>query len=312
VLWRAGSDAEAAALLAGQSGEQDEADFAGPFARAFAQAQRERSADQLARACAELDAKLDPLRVRALIRTAGLGAEPALRCHEQLKRHADLRAADAAHGYALVRAWKGEDEARAWLDQALPSPERTALAAPAHALELDDAIWELVADPKPDEPEAPLIWLLRSAAFTRSAAPREDRRQRLEQYYATHREALRDLLGLHLLGRVDQDSVWAAVASEQDLTECTYVFALKAQLDGDVAQAADWYRHTVARGRGGSAALQWASVALGALRASHASLGLLSAEAKERKAAREATPLDPRAGTEPKLAAPDAGTTARR
>jgi hypothetical protein len=297
VLWQAEKSDEAAALLEAHAGRLAVADFAGPLARAFADAHRDEPALRGVAACrALLGKKLDAQAVRALIGDGALPPELAFRCHEQLKATDELRHRDAAKGYVLLRAWKGEGEARTWIEQALPADQRDALAPHLHALGLHALLWELVADPKPDHPQAALIWLLRSAAFARAESPRPDWKQRLDQYHATHREALRDRLGLHLLGQLDQQGVWQALASEGERAECAYVFGLKAELDGDVAQAVDWYREAL-RGPGKSGELQWAGDALSAVRDAHKSLALLSAEARARKADREAPAPD--AGTAP-------------
>jgi hypothetical protein len=298
VLWQAKKSDEAAELLETHAGRLAAADFAGPLARAFAGAHRDEPAERGVTAYrALLGKKLDAQGVRALIDRGALAPELAFRCHEQLKAADDRRHRDAAQGYVLLRAWKGESEARTWIEQALPADQRDALAPHAHALGLDVLLWELVADPKPDHPQGAFIWLLRSAAFARAESARPEWKQRLDQYYATHREALRDRLGLHLLGQIDQQGVWQALTSEGDRAECAYVFGLKAELDGDVAQAVDWYREAL-RGPDKSGELQWAGDALATLRDAHKSLAVLTAEAKARKAGREAP-------------APDAGTAAK-
>jgi hypothetical protein len=299
VLWQASKGGEAAELLQAHAGQLAAGDFAGPLARALAEAHRDAPVERGVAAYKELLGKqLDAQGVRALIGQGELAPELAFRCHEQLKTSDDTRHRDAAKGYALLRAWKGDTDARAWIEQALPADQRDGLATHVYALGLPELLWELVPDPKPDHPQGALIWLLRSATFARAASARPEWKQKLDQYYATHREALRDRLGLHLLGQLDQQNVWQALVSEGDRAEVAYAFGLKAELDGDVAQAVDWYRDAL-RGPGKSGELKWAGDALAALRDAHKSLAVLAAEAKTRKAAREAVREAP---------APDAGS----
>jgi hypothetical protein len=89
---------------------------------------------------------------------------------------------------------------------------------------------------------------------------------------------------------MDQIAVWSAAKKDEERSECAYVFGLKAQLDGNMAQAVDWYRVTREGGRGNTGEVQWSSDALESLRASYTSLAVLTEAAKAAKAGREPAP----------------------
>jgi len=286
LLWKTGQHAEAAALIEQWSSRLTPLDWSSTLASAFAAAFADQPAEQGSKAYAELLAKkVDAQGARLLLRAGKLPAELAFRAYSQVKATGSERLLDVATGYVMLRDWKGESEARTWLEQALPADQRDGFSQHAYTASAYDLIWNLVADPRPDQPEAGSIWLMRTAAFLRSEAPPETWKQRIDQHYAKHREQLRDRMGLHLLGQIDQAGVWEAIKDDHDRAGCTYVFGLKAQLDGDIAQAIEWYRITVEGGRNNSSEVQWASDALALLRASDKSIALLTAEAKAKQPA---------------------------
>jgi hypothetical protein len=92
-------------------------------------------------------------------------------------------------------------------------------------------------------------------------------------------------MGMHLLGKTDQSAVWSAVKNDHDRTMVSWVFGLKAEHDGDIAQAVDWYRATMEAASGNSGEYQWSSNGLESLRDAYKSLALLTREAKAKPAA---------------------------
>jgi hypothetical protein len=282
MLWKAGQNKEAGDLLESWSNRLTIVDWTRTIGQAFGDAFRDKPAEQGALAYADLLAKrVDPQGVRVMIGESKMPAELAFRSLSQVKGSGFVRQWDAARSYQLLKHWKGEAEARAWIEKALPTEaDRAPLSQHAYSAGAYELIWNVVADPKPADPDGSFTWLMRAAAYLKSPNPGADWRIRLGQYYADHRDDFRDRMGLHLLGQGDQASVWSAAKNEHDRPEATWVFGLKAQLDGDIAQAVDWYRVTMEGGRANSGEVQWSSDALELLRDEYKSLALLSKEAK--------------------------------
>ncbi len=271
------------------------ADWSGALSAAFADAYRGRPPDDGAKAYAALLAKkVDTEGARALV-TASAGELPpelAFRTYSQIEGAGSDKHRDAAQSYVFFEAWKGVAAAREWIEQAIPPEQRDPLAEHGFAAGAYDLVWDLVVDPAPANPNRSLIWLMRTASLQRAAAPHPEWRARLEAYYAKNREDVRDRMALHLLGHMDQVAVWSAAKNEDERAECAYVFGVKTQLDGDVAQAVDWYRVTRERRRGNADDVQWpvgvwAADALEALRSAYKSIAVLTDEAKAARATRE-------------------------
>ena len=291
LLWKADRSEEAAALIEEWSNRLTIGDFAGPLGDAFAEAYADRPADDGAKAFSALLAKkVDKQGMRTLIKTDRLPPELAFRSYSQIQGAGAERHHDAARSYLLFKAWKGEAAAREWIEQALPVEERDPISEHAYTAGAYELVWDFVADPAPDHPNRSFIWLMRTASLLRSAAPPAQWRPRLDRYYAKNRQELRDRMALHLLGEMDQIAVWSATKTTEERAECAYVFGLKAQLDGDVAQAVDWYRVTREGGRGDAGEVRWSIDALHALRASYKSLAVLTEEARAKRAEREGPP----------------------
>jgi hypothetical protein len=285
MLWKAGQTKETAALLEGWSNRLTILDWGIGIGHAFGEAYRDKAADEGAQAYGDLLAtKVDAQGVRELIHQAKVPPELAFRCASQVKGGGFVHYLDAARAYQLLKRWKGEADAHAWLEKEIPN-NRDPMSQHGYSAGAYELIWNFVDDPKPDNSEGSFIWLMRTAAYLKSTEPGADWKARLAQYYAQHRDDVRDRMGLHLLGQADQPTVWEAAKTDQNRPECTWIFGLKAQLDGDIAQAIEWYRVTMEGGRANSGEVQWSSDALEGLRKQSKSVALLSKEAKGGSAA---------------------------
>ena len=172
LLWQADKTADAAAVIAENANVLALPDFMGPLGAAFAAAFRDRPAEAGANAFKELLAKrVDEHGLRGMIRGQELPPELAFRTYSQIQGTGDERPYEAAVSYTYFKAWKDEKAAREWIEQAVPADQREPLALYGYAAGAHELVWDLVADPKPDSPQAPFVWLLRTAALLRSAAP---------------------------------------------------------------------------------------------------------------------------------------------
>jgi len=294
MLWKADRNEDAAALIEQWSNRLTIADWSGVLSTAFAEAHRARAADAGAKAYATLLAKnVDARGARALITAGELPPELAFRTYSQIQGGGTDKHRDAARSYVFFEAWKGQAAAREWIEQAIPPEQRDPLAEHGYAAGAYELVWDFVTDPAPANPNRALIWLMRTASLLRSAAPNPEWRARLDGYYAKNREDVRDRMGLHLLGQMDQVAVWSAAKNEEQRAECAYVFGLETQLQGDVAQAVDWYRVTREGRRGNAGGAEWpvglwAEDALASLRSAYKSIAVLTDEAKAARVARDA------------------------
>lgn len=144
--------------------------------------------------------------------------------------------------YAALKRTRGEAEARTWLETQIP-PERQ---GPTPMFAYEDKLWELVwdygEDPVRGAEHSSYHWLLRAASWIRDGGTNDGWKTRLHEYYGVPSTDFYDVVGRHLVGKTDVDTVWAAVDRPDRQVEAAYFIALRAEHDRDMARAVAWYR----------------------------------------------------------------------
>lgn len=283
--WLAGKHEEAAALLEQWSNRMTINDWHEHVHTAFAAVFAKRPVAEAETAFREVvTRKVDLMGMQLMVQSNKLPDEHRYRLYSMIPSSGYQRYLDVSRRYKFLRAWKGEAEARKFIEQALPEGQREPLSQFGYSVGLYDLIWSLVPDPGPQNPHGAFIWLMRTAAYLRSKERPVAWRERLEAYYATPRTHRHDVMGQYLLGKTDEVTLWKASEGDDHRPEATWVMGLRAELDGDLVHAIAWYRATMQGARQNSGELQWANDSLKDWLSSRKSLALLAEEAKGRAA----------------------------
>lgn len=160
--------------------------------------------------------------------------------------------------YSYRKDWTGEVEANKWLKQIVPAKARNPLSMFLFADKHYDQLWEFNENPG-SEYGGEFVWLLRAAAWVDDNRKNEVYHNKLVAYYRKHKDNFYERLGRYLLDMETAQNVINAAEADQDkLCEYSYYFGIKAQRDGDIEKASDWYHVTVGTGLQKEGEYRWA------------------------------------------------------
>jgi hypothetical protein len=193
----------------------------------------------------------------------------------------DLELAVAAYGY--LDASRGRPAARAWLEQRVPSPLRAPLSMFAFARGREELLWDLVGAPAGTTQNDDFVWLMFAAASLR-VPPVGEHAAALAARFALDRPGFYHHVGRFLLGFEGPQRLMEAASPGKRACEAAYYLGLRAERNGDLATAADWYRASVENGTPKDGEYRWAAQRLGAWTSAERSLARLTAEARREAA----------------------------
>ncbi len=158
----------------------------------------------------------------------------------------------AVHYFEDYKNWKGEKAALAWARTLIPEGRRDASSQYIYQTEEFGLLWSLVEKPKIE-----YAWLMRAAASLQYKGLKKKDRKQLIQYYKSAKGDW-DLAGKYLLGMVSQEEV--IKRSKPAFTRGVYAFylGLKAETEGRLEEASDWYRVSMETGWYQVAEYHWA------------------------------------------------------
>jgi len=180
--------------------------------------------------------------------------------------------------YGYLKAWKGQAAALEWVRQRIPAQDRMTLAMFAHEPDHPELLWE-VAPAQLSGFGADYYWLMRAAASLKPGTDNASRRQALKEYYEKNNGSYYDLAGRYLLGMADEKDVVAAAVTPKQQCELYYFIGFKAQQEGRIRDAADWYWLSIATGLINNGEAHWAYNQLHSWKNASKSLSRLEAEA---------------------------------
>ncbi|MFO0605390.1 MAG: hypothetical protein U0324_19575 [Polyangiales bacterium] len=158
----------------------------------------------------------------------------------------------------------GRAPAFAWLSAQVPPNLRGPLSMGAYAFHDGAVLWDLaVAEGSPSNVE--FVWLLRQADALRPGAT-ADHRAALDAHYAGDTSHDYAVMARYLRREVELPAVLRLAVSEKRRTEVPYYVGLRAQAEGRIAEATDWFTLAVLSGTLHDGEHTWASTALDAWR----------------------------------------------
>ena len=141
--------------------------------------------------------------------------------------------------YLYLKAWKGETEALEWIRGRIPSKILSQASRVMYEEGADELLWELIPDPEntayPD-----VLWLMRAASATRSDT--NPHLQKLREHYRAVHSSDFDVMGRYLLGLETEDRMLELARTPERRAQVAYYVGLKAESEGRIADALDWYR----------------------------------------------------------------------
>jgi tetratricopeptide (TPR) repeat protein len=179
--------------------------------------------------------------------------------------------------YDSLRAWKGKDEALAWLRKTVSPGMLPPLSQWAWMSHEYDLVWDVVPDPKTQNEDADTVWLCRAASTLLDGGKRHDKWPLLVKHYQEASNRHYYALGRFLVGLEDDASVLRRATGQRKACEVACFVGLKAQAERRYVEAATWYRLALEIGTEPMAEYRWAFSELDSWQRKQTSLERLAA-----------------------------------
>jgi hypothetical protein len=171
---------------------------------------------------------------------------------------------NAVRAYRYVKTLKGAAEAMTWVHTQLPgqTPENIALAAVEVGEE--GLLWDLNATPG-NAYSNEVIWHTRAVMFLRFGSSDASHKQALIRHFAEPSQRYIHTIGAYLLGLAPENEVLSLMKDPLKRCEVSYYLGLRAESDGRMEEASDWYRvcsETNDYGGRATCEIRWAKVTL--------------------------------------------------
>jgi len=173
--------------------------------------------------------------------------------------------------YQILKRWKGEAEALAWLRARLPRGLQNQASMVFFDRGEDGLLWDAIE--RPEDGEGPeWVWLVRALAALRRGPTDRARREALTRYFGTPRPDGADVLGNFLLGKASERDVWQRATDARTRAQGAYAVGLRRLCEGRYREASDWFRVTQELGPEQVGEYRWATSQLRGWRAQQKSL----------------------------------------
>ncbi len=165
-------------------------------------------------------------------------------------------------GYQFRKAWQGKTVALAWLRNQVPPDLTNAMGTQSFVGGAPELLWDLIEEPeKGDHPE--FTWLLRAAAHLQLGPDKDPHgavllRHFQESHPSDPESGRFHLLGRYLLGLEREETILALATDASKRCETGYYFGLRAESEGRMEAASDWYRIAVETASKGDNEYNWA------------------------------------------------------
>ena len=268
VLWTRGDDDRAADVLKENEAYLSDDAWGDTVGEVFANVHRAATVERVRRA-------FEPVTRRRL-RPSGLWDMIAAfrgvgRRDLTVATYGMVRIADAPHTFVDVlfsrmqeytyrKRAEGAEAAMAWLRGAVDPAMRAPLSIAAWPFHETEVLWTLVA-PEGEADHAESVWLLRQCDALRHGAA-YPHRAALDAHYAAPAASDYATMARYLRGEVTLPALLGVAVSEKRRTEVAYYVGLRAQAEGRVADATDWFTFALLAGTLHDGEHTWSRTAL--------------------------------------------------
>ncbi len=287
IYWRRGKNKEAAELLASAPHSIGMKDWLFTVAPKFASAFEDDGSKErpLAAFSALISQGFNPFELANLARPIAekgkyeLAFEMASRLRYNGLGNVEL----LVYAYRCLEAWKGREEALAWLGSKIPPQMLNAASMIFYRDGESELLWDLIPNPEQGS-HADFVWLLRAAASARAGSDKDPHREELLKYYgggsgndgvlarlwSRAGQLVADKagpkkpqghyhqLGRFLVGLATEEEVLALATDPKKRCEIAYYVGLKAQGEKRFSDASDWYRVVIETGLDKNGEYRWA------------------------------------------------------
>lgn len=256
VLWRSGRPDEAAKELANPQRSLRLEDWQ-KVAEAFFRVYGERQDEALTALAALQKANIDGYSLSELGATADRLGKPALGFEilSRVKTPSQGMLEILVEAYGLKKRLSDQASAFEWLTKRL-KPEWSALAQVfAYRRGQPELLWLLPTVQTPTELE--FVWVIRAASALKDKGLSAEQQKQLDEHFAEPGEHYYRGVGRFLMGKETEAQVLALADNPKRACEIAYYVGLKAQSQGKLREASDWYRASIETHQTKNAELRW-------------------------------------------------------
>jgi tetratricopeptide (TPR) repeat protein len=182
-------------------------------------------------------------------------------------------------GYKYLKALKGPGPALEWVRTAIPPSLYNPTTMMAYMADEYNLLWDLVDKPRPGHDED-FAWTMRAAASVKLGPGKDPHRAELVKYCREHPKGYWETISRYLVGLASEEELLAQAKSTQQRCENAYYLGLRAQSEGRLEDASDWYRISVESGLTNMGEYRWAHNQLYLWEGKGMSLSRLAAESR--------------------------------
>lgn len=159
--------------------------------------------------------------------------------------------------YGVLKKWRGEAAALEWVRKQIPPRAVNRVSTMLYANSHYELLWSLIGEPLPDDhPE--FVWLMRAAGAVQEGVDESPYRLKLETYYSESSREYYHMIGRYLLGMENEVVLLDLATAADKRSEVAYYLAIKAESEGRLQAASDWYRVSVETGLRKEGEYRWA------------------------------------------------------
>lgn len=149
-----------------------------------------------------------------------------------------------------------------WLAGKLEPPQMKKLGMLAYHERADSLLFDVAPNPDGKDSYSDFIWVLRAAALARNPELIDTHGESVKEHFAGKGYSYYHQIGRYLMDLATLDDILALADSPDVSTEVAYYAGLRAQAEGRMRDASDWFRITAELGQTHEGEYHWAVVSL--------------------------------------------------
>lgn len=160
--------------------------------------------------------------------------------------------------FGMLEELRGREAALEWLKGRMNYSQRNRFSLALFAHKHYALLWDYIQEPDPNQyPE--MVWLLRAVAALKEGLAQHPHRDQLLAYYQDQGHASwYDQIGRHMLDMISQDDIIAIAGNHKQAIELGFYLGFKAEAEGRLDEAEDWYQTTVENSESRITERRWA------------------------------------------------------
>ena len=146
--------------------------------------------------------------------------------------------------YPYLKKWQGEKKALEWLRKVIPTQFASHTSDMILSTKEFDLLWNFIKSP--DE----YGWMVRATAYLSDKNLSEKNKSQLFKHFnSPSKDQNYNIVGRYMLGMVTEQELLNAADTPKKRCEYAYFIGYKAQVEGNLEKASDWYRVVMETGQ---------------------------------------------------------------